>query len=231
MTCPCIIESQLHRSVLTVLALCQGSNSSGLRQVDRNQHALAAAVRHLPVLPSWERPIRAQPVQWHSGRGRLPGHDGERQTGGAPRTSAYVPCLAAEYEALNKNNMFNNSNNHPVFPAAHNAVIIRYEHGGVQLHPRAGRHLLGHRQRPATKHLGLLRPRPHLRLQLCFCSGRLSNPRWAPAWFRYWMCCSADLLHYSVACYLAFVEFMLFFFAFNKTCLLYLNTAPWKPWN
>lgn len=62
--------------------------------------------------------------------------------------------------------------------AGNDSVIVRADHGGVQLHPRSGRHLLRHCQRPPAEHLGLLRTRPHLRLQLWFHSGQLSNSRW-----------------------------------------------------
>lgn len=67
---------------------------------------------------------------------------------------------------------------HP--PAGFDSVIRRHEHGGVQLHPRPGCHLHGHRQRPGLEHVRLLRSRPHVRLQLCLGSGRLSNTWWGP---------------------------------------------------
>lgn len=62
-------------------------------------------------------------------------------------------------------------------PAGHDAAVVGHEHGGVQLHPRPGRGVLSRRQRPAAEHLGLLRPRPHLRLQLRFRCGRLPDAR------------------------------------------------------
>lgn len=60
---------------------CQRPPSSSLRWVHRKRHTLAAAVRHLPALPAWERPVREQPVQRVEGRGRPARPDGQRPTG------------------------------------------------------------------------------------------------------------------------------------------------------
>lgn len=61
--------------------------------------------------------------------------------------------------------------------SGHDPVVNRPDHGGIQLHPWPGRHLLRRRQRPPAEHLGLLRARPHLWLQFRLDAGQLPDAR------------------------------------------------------